>query len=238
MPLAITIFAITLMMALASALALLSQTETLLGASYRDGVESGYVAAAGVERAIDDLMTVGDWNEVLASTDGLRAIRTSSCSGGALSVSLPDGRSLDLGAVTNRLNCGASTSCSASELDAVTSRRPWGRNNPRFRLFAWCPASGLAGTGTVDSAYYVAVWVADDTAEADGDPSIDGGPTEGSGAVNPGAGMVIVHGEAFGPSATHHVIETTILKSSDGPPPAEAGAAVSRVQLLTWRDGR
>ena len=54
-----------LLTALAMSLVLLTSSETLLTANYRNAQESLYAADAAVERVVQDLLTVGQWNDVL-----------------------------------------------------------------------------------------------------------------------------------------------------------------------------
>ena len=54
----------------------------------------------------------------------------------------------------------------------------------------------------IDSPMYVAVWVADDPAETDGNPATDGN------------GTLTLHAEAVGPSGTRKVIEVTVARTS------------------------
>jgi hypothetical protein len=54
----------------------------------------------------------------------------------------------------------------------------------------------------IDSPMYVAVWVADDPAEDDGNPATDGN------------GTLTLHAEAYGPSGTRKVIEVTVARTS------------------------
>jgi len=69
----VALLSIMLMTALGMALMLTSQTETLISANYRDSMEGAYVADAGIERVMDDVLTIPDWNTVLASPDGVTA---------------------------------------------------------------------------------------------------------------------------------------------------------------------
>ena len=66
-----------LMTALGMALMLVSETETLIGANYRDSVEASYVADAGIERVMQDVLSIPDWNTILTSPDNVRAGVTS-----------------------------------------------------------------------------------------------------------------------------------------------------------------
>ena len=42
-----------------------TMTETMITANYSDGGEAMYAADAGVERVMQDLLTVPDWNRIL-----------------------------------------------------------------------------------------------------------------------------------------------------------------------------
>ena len=64
----VALLSIMLMTALGMALMLTSQTETLISANYRDSMEGEYVADAGIERVMDDVLTIPDWNTVLTRT--------------------------------------------------------------------------------------------------------------------------------------------------------------------------
>ena len=216
MALIVALMAMALMSALGMALMLMSQTETLISANYRDSMEGQYAADAGIERVMDDVLTVPEWNTLLASTDGI----TSSVTSGFVDttpsspVTMPDGRTINLANATNMINCGKTTTCSGADMDASTMDRPWGKNNPRFRLYAWGPVNDLIPTGTLNSPFYVAVWIADDAAENDDNPSKDGDPSP-SGNPNGGFGVLTLRAESFGPMGAHHVIETTISKTQN-----------------------
>jgi hypothetical protein len=204
------------MSALGMALMLMSQTETMISSNYRDNMEGEYAADAGIERVMDDVLTVPDWNTLLASNDGITSSITSGFvdTNPSTPVTMPDGRTINLASATNMLNCGKTTACSAGDMDASTMDRPWGKNNPRFRLYAWGPVNDLTPTGTVNSPFYVAIWIADDAAENDDNPSKDGDPSP-SGNPNGGAGVLTLRAESFGPMGAHHVIETTISKTQN-----------------------
>ena len=211
----VALLSITLMTALGMALMLTSQTETLISANYRDSMEGEYVADAGLERVMDDVLTIPDWNQVLTSSDGVTAGITSGFHDNAPSspILLPDGRTLNLANATNMINCSKITTCSDTDMNTSTIDRPWGKNNPRFRLYAWGPMNDLIPTGTVNSNYYVAVWIADDSTENDDNPSKDGDPPVNGATSNLGAGVLTLRAESFGPAGAHHVIEATIAKT-------------------------
>ncbi len=64
-------------------------------------------------------------------------------------------------------------------MEAWSLERPYTVNNPRWQLFAYSPLADIIETGTMLSAMYIAVWIADDPAETDGNPLADGGQPGG-----------------------------------------------------------
>jgi hypothetical protein len=182
--------------------------ESVTAANFRKSVGALYAADAGLELVMGELRAVPDWNLVLDGTaksaladgepDGTRA--------------LADGSTLDLGEIVNRANCGRTTPCSAAEMDTITAERPWGGNNPRWRLYAHGRLAGVAPAPD-DSPYYVAVLAADDPAENDDKPWQDGASPS-----NPGSGVLALRAEAFGPFGTHKVVELTIARERTGEP--------------------
>ena len=210
--LVIALLSTLLMTALGMALMLTTMTETMITSNYRDGVEAMYAADAGIERTMQDLLTVPDWNTALASADGVTSNVTSSFVSGDLSPTMVDGRTLSLTKATAAVNCPhvvpVPGACSDSQLDLSTDVRPWGLNNPRWRLYAYGPVSDFVPTGTVNSPFYVAVWVADDPSETDDNPSADGNTAD-----NPGRGVIQLRAEAFGPNGAHRIIETTLART-------------------------
>jgi Tfp pilus assembly protein PilX len=214
----IALLAMVLMTALGMALMLVSETETLIGSNYRDSVEASYVADAGIERVMQDVLSIPDWNTILTSVDNVQAGVTSGFIDGTLTPTLPDGRVINLTSATNMVNCGKATACSDADMDANAAERQWGKNNPRFRLFAWGPVNDLNPTPTLNSPFYVAVWIADDGAETDDNPAVDGAAASAAWQAtgqdtNPGTGVLTLRAEAFGPGGAHRVIETTIART-------------------------
>ena len=217
----VALLATLVLSALGVSLLMTTTTETLIAANYRDGVEALHAADAMLERVIPEIATVPGWNTLLASPDGTVSGATSSFGDAALSVSLVDGRTLDLVKATNLLNCPqvfppVSTRCTAAQMDHSGGERPWGSNNPRWRLYARGRLSTLVPG--LDSPFYVAAWVADDPAETDGDPVRDG-----DGASNPGAGILQLRAAAFGAGGAQRCVEATI---------ARAGAGA---RIVSWR---
>ena len=198
--------------ALSMSLAVMVSTESRVAANYRDGIEVSYGAAAALERVLPDLAAASDLNGVLAGVtlssfvDGPAGLRR-----------LPDGTFTDLRALTSMVNCGRPV-CSDVDLDEVRDDRPWGRNNPRWQLYAYGPSTvfGREGVGM-----YMVVWVADDPSETDMDPFNDGGGPE-----NPGRGRLSITAHAYGPVGTRRIIEATVARDERG------------MRVLSWREAR
>ena len=196
--------AILLLAAIGLALGGLSMSETLATGNLRRARAALSAAEAGLERALPDLLAAADWNAVL---DG--RVRSSFIDGGTGPVRvLDDGRVIDLDRILNLANCARGTPCSAASTDAATEERPWGRNNPRWRLFAHGPLDALSPDGPeTTTGLYVVVLVGDDPSENDDDPLRDG-----SDSSNPGAGVLVLRAEAFGPELAHRVIEAVVAR--------------------------
>ncbi len=211
-----------LLLALGTMLALTAATETAVAAHHRDGIEALHAADAAVAWAAHDLARTGDWTAVLSG-----GVVSSWFDGAPGPRRLADGTTLDLVALTNELRCGVPVACSDAAMDAVSAARPWGRNNPRWRVFAHGPATGLPG---VDGRSYVVVWVGDDPSETDGDPHRDGGVSGDDGAGtsgNPGLGTLLVIAHAYGPGTAVRVVEAGVARVGGQP----------GVRLVGWRAG-
>jgi hypothetical protein len=206
----IALIAMMLMMALGIALVLTTSTETRISANFREGTEALYAADAAVERVMDDILTVPDWNDIL---NGVRqSAFIDGVAGGTRT--LPDGSVLDLDKATNMLKCGKVTICADTDLNVVTTERPWGMNNPRWKLYAYGPVTAFLPTATINSLDYVIVWIADDPSETDNDPLKDGGLDANDASVpNPGLGVMAMHAEGYGPFGAKRVIEVTIART-------------------------
>ena len=212
----IVLLAMALMSALGVALVLATVAETHISASFRRSHEALYAAEAGATRAIDDMRAVADWSALPSGT--VLSSFVDGAAGGTRR--LDDGTVLDLTQAMNLANCQKSASCSVGDMNAVTDDRPWGANNPRWRLFAYGPLRAMLPSGAIRSPYYVIVMIGDDPGEIDDDPTIDGSPP------NPGAGVIALRAEAFGPGGAHRVVELTV---------ARVGPAV---RMLSWRELR
>ena len=194
--------------ALAMSLSVIVSTETRVTANYRDGMVALYGADAVLQRVLPDLAAETDINRILT---GLAV--SSFVDGPSGSRQLPDGTLVDLHTLTLLTNCGSAT-CGEPELNEVSEERPFGVNNPRWRLYGY---GSLPGEPRV----YGVVWIADDPSETDGDPS-----TDASGADEPGRGRLSIMAHGYGPAGTRRVIEAAVVKDDRG------------VRVLSWREIR
>jgi len=200
----IALMAMTLMIALGTALIITTTTESRIVANFRNNSESLYAADAAIERSLDDMLTIPDWNNLLNGT-AKSALVDGAPTG---TRTLSDGTVLDLGELLNVANCQKTTACSDADMNANTIERPWSVNNPRWQLFAYGKVNDILPQGGINSPYYVVVMVADDPSESDGDPLHDGVTDD-----NPGKGVLAMRAEAFGPKGNHKVIELTIART-------------------------
>jgi hypothetical protein len=203
----VALMVMLLLTALGLALTMTTMTETMISGNYAKGTEAMYAADAAVERVMQDLLTVPDWDKILDGTTTSAFIDGQPFG----TRDLPDGSRIDLTEATNMLNCGKLTACAAADLTKLTDERPWGSNNPQWTLYAYGPLDDMIPTDTVNSSMYVVVWAADDPAENDNTPLKDGGnPFNGEAGGNPGKGVMSLLAHAYGPGGVRKVIEVTV----------------------------
>jgi len=184
-----------------------------------------YAADAAIELAARDLSQEADWDTVLSGarlsslTDGLP--------GGVRDI--PGGGTIDLTASTNVLNCGRTSNCTAPQMNANSRERPWGANNPRWRLYAFGPMEQLTQFAQ-PAACYLAVWVADDGREEDGDPLADAVEDEDA-----GHGIVRLHAAAFGFAGSTRAIEAELVRACRG---EGVGACLPGIRVQSWQELR
>jgi hypothetical protein len=204
--LVVALLSLLLLTALGLALTLTTMTETVIANNQRLGQEAANAADAAIERAMQDLLTIPDWNLVLAGQEQSSFIDGSPSGTRAL----PDGTTINLTELVNLARCGHVSACSSDEIATKSlPERPWAKNNPVWQLYAYGPMSDLLPTGTVNSPIYVAVLVGDDPSETDELPL-----TDGNTAANPGSGVLSLRAEAFGPNGTHRIIEATVARTA------------------------
>jgi len=207
-------------------LALILSVNHLVVRNLRESAALGYAARAGVEMAAYAL-DGADWTDVLSGS--VQAAASDGPPSGTRR--LDGGESLDLGAETNLLNCGVPDACTTSQLQTVTADRPWGANNPTWRLFLYGPLSSFAVFDRAPLAYLL-VWVADDGRERDDDPERDGnGPGE------PGANVLLVRAVAIARGSARRGFEAEavrICRAGPAAPGCQPGIGVQSWRDLRW----
>jgi len=196
--LVIVLLAMWLLSALAAAMLTIAAADTMAAANQRDARVALYAAESAIERAADEVVRLPDWVEVLSGV--VRSTRVDGAPSG--SRRMPDGRVIQLEQVPNLANCGSVNPCTVAALAATTTDRPWGANNPRWRLFAYGPTPGASPLSTA----YSIVMVADDPMESDGNPDRDAPPG------SPGADVILLRAEACGPAGSRRVIEAAVAR--------------------------
>jgi hypothetical protein len=143
-----------LVSAVGAALTVTANTETAIASSFRIERELAYAAEAGVERAMQDVRLVTQWDDLLTGA------RTTTFLDRTMTPALPTGGTLDLRALSARLQ-------------AATNARFGGPDSPQWRLVASGRLADIAGNSSIESPAYLVVWVADDVSETDGNPAAD-----------------------------------------------------------------
>jgi hypothetical protein len=196
----IVLLAIALLSAIALGLTLSSTLETLTTANYDEAVAMLNASESALELAARELATV-NFDDVLRGAqtsmfvDGAPGPRTTAA-----------GVNVDLVALTQQLTCGRAMACTDAQVRQHSADRPWGSNNPRWRLFVHQPLSAPALPRRPTSAYIV-VWIGDDARETDDDPARDG-----AGEGQEGRYVVRARAEAFGPRGARHAIEAELAR--------------------------
>jgi Tfp pilus assembly protein PilX len=181
----IVLLSTLLLTALALSLVLVSNSETLISANYRNTQETLYGADAAIELVIQDLLTVPQWNDVLRVGGNVQ----SSFIGASPTFRLSDGTTIDV-----------AKECAKVQYE-TDQANIWGTNNPVWQVYAYGPITDLLPAG-VTSPVFVLVLVGDDPSESDSNPQAD---------VN---GVLTLHAEAWGAGGSHKVIETTVSRTS------------------------
>jgi Tfp pilus assembly protein PilX len=202
-----TLMVVVLLATLAAALALVISTESVTAANYVAAQQTLYAADAGIERAIAEFRLLTSWQSAPAS-----ASSSSDLNDGLSLARAPDGRTLDLVQLTARRQ---------SESDMLYPNTP---NRPVWRLFGHASMNQMTGD-TANAPPYVAVWVADDPDDSDGDPATDTND------------VIVVHAAAFGIRGGHREVEATIRRE-EAMAAGLPGAMRIDVRLIAWRELR
>jgi hypothetical protein len=216
----------TLVATVAVGVSLLIGIDHLALGHHRDATSLRYAAEGALELAALALARTPDWDEALGGR-----FQAGLADGPPMGTRTVDGATtIDLAVQTHLLNCGRPAPCTASQMEASTSERPWGRDNPHWRPFLYGSLSSLAPFRHAPRAYVV-VWVADDGRETDGDPGHDApNPTD------PGHGILRVRADAFGRGGARRSIEAEVARACRTVVGAES--CLPNVRVQSWRDVR
>jgi hypothetical protein len=220
----LAIIVMSFLTAIGLGLALIVMIDRLATGNLRGSVAMLHAADAALELAAHDLLRLEDWNEAL--TGAARSVFADGEPSGARSI--PGGGAVDLTATTNHLNCGRSAGCSAADMDANTTDRPWGANNARWRLYAYGPLGNIVQFSRPADCY-LAVWVADDGLEEDGDPSAD------APEAAPGHDVLRIRAEAYGPAGMRRAIEAEVERRCLDAAPAGCRQGI---RVHSWKEVR
>ena len=216
-----TLFILLIVSAIGLGLTLTTSLEPSAAANYECAWRARYGAEAGVAVAVRDLIVENAWGAAL--TGGWIGGHLTALPG---AITLPDGTRPGAAALTNLANCGHEAPCTVADLAAFTTERPWGPNNPRWQPVGLLRLDGLDPGPPGVPGVVVIVWVGDDPAELDGDPTHDTEPAA-DGTRAPGACVVAVRAEGFSARGAHRTVTATVGRPGPGCWPAG--------RLLSWR---
>lgn len=220
----LAVLATSFLSAIGLGVALMAILDRLATGNLRGATAMLYAADGAIELAAREVAAVDDWNLVLGGV--VRSAFVDGEAGGVRAV--PGGGTVDLTAVTNGLNCGKASACTSGQMNQSTRERPWGANNARWRLFAhgaWAARAPFVRPVPC----YVAVWVADDGREEDGDPLSDA--VEGA----HGHGVLRIRAEAFGVMGSRKVLEAELARRCL---PTAEGECHQGIRVQSWQEVR
>lgn len=205
-------------------LAMIVVMDKFAAGNLRGSIGLLYAADAAIELAARDLFQLPDWDLALSG-----AVRSTFVDGEPSGVrAIPGGGAIDLTAASNQLNCGHESDCSVADMESNTRERPWGANNARWQLYAYGPVGKIEHFAR-PSPCYLALWVADDAREEDGDPFTDASEDAA------GHGVLRLRAEAYGPLGSRRAIEAELVRVCI----AGAGAGCPMgIRVQSWRELR
>ena len=198
----------TILGVLGAAVALTAQMETLISGRFEQGRALAYAADGALAMAFAELGST-DWTPAL---------------GGAVS-SFTDGDPTTAhripGIGTVALCCGAGSLTVAVE-QAANAGRAWGPNTPRWTLYAWGPVAFWLPGDAIRAPFYVAVWIADDPSDGDGNPAVDSNQ------------VIDLYTVVLGPGGGRRSLRALAARPLDGD-----GEPLARgIRLLSWHETR
>jgi hypothetical protein len=137
------------------------------------------------------------------------------------------GATVDLVAETRWRTCGRTTPCDDLATDLTSPQRPWGVRNPRWQLVVHQPLAAVDAALGAGCPCYVMAWVADDPADADGDPQRD------APAGVEGHGVLLVRGAAVAARGALAEVEGIVAQPCRRSNAPCAGSRVQSWALVT-----
>jgi hypothetical protein len=199
----VVLLASSLLAALGLALAALGSVETVIASNQRAGSQLAYAAEAAADGVLADLLTIPNWSDTLSG------VAISRLQGYAVPPVAAGDPAVTLGQLTASVQ---------SEFDAQGS---WGANQPQWRLFAHGWLTELGPMASPDSDEFIAAFVADDVAEADGDPLVDSN------------GRIQIAARALSARGIHRSVVMTVEQTS-----SRTSSGIPGVRVLTRKEIR
>lgn len=199
----------TVLGAVAAVIALTARMEVLIGGSFHQARAALYAADGALSRALVDLSSSSEWGSALAGVPS----------------SFTHGDSqqrVDVPGVGSMLLCCGTGSLSGAVQQSANGGRSWGDNTPRWVLYGWGPASSWLAGGALQSPLYVAVWIADDETDGDGDPASDANDT------------LDVYAIALGPGGGRRAVRARVARPRD----PDGKPLFPGVRLMSWHESR
>jgi hypothetical protein len=218
----VALLALAALSSLAAGLALSATLNRTAAANFEESIEAFNAADSALDFTIRELAAVAAWDDVLSGArvaglaDGPPGLRV-----------VGPGEQVDLAALTNEITCGRPAACTNAQIAAYTAERPWGPNNPRWRLFlsTWMPDVPVPRRS---ARLYVAAWIGDDGREIDGNSDADDAVAGGEGRY-----MVRARVYAFGSRGGRAGIEAELTRMCTADPAGEI--CRPGVRIHGWR---
>ena len=193
MAVVIALLATLLLTALGVSIALLGIEESMLSLHDRTARALRQAASAGAQLAVADLRLAPSWDPLLApgAMPPLSAVPGRFLDSTMAPPAPWGGAPIDLAGATSALQ--AATNASRGPADAAQT----------WRLYLSGPL-GRASPSVAAGPWYIAVWIADDRADIDGDPSVDSN------------GLLSVHATASGPANASMSVDLTLRRLPSG----------------------
>jgi hypothetical protein len=186
------LFATAMLMALGVSLVLMGSAETTLARRDRDARMLAHASRAAATLAVADLRAAPSWAAVLApGADPLVSATPGRLLPGTSSVALPWGGSLDLRALTSRVQAEGNAAGVPGEPS-------------EWRLYGAAILAAVVPEAAERNPCFMAVWVADDPVDGDGNPAADNN------------GILLLRAAAFGPGEGEAITTATVSREAPG----------------------